>query len=214
VGEWRSFACLFSPCFFDCGDAGFWGFSVTSFGARGPAKRGFPAWEGCCFAGRTQRSCIAVPRLPLDARMSPQPSFDALYAPHERSVWALGPCPSSFVQHALRSALLHVELADVGDLAGILILLREGGGVALCLSHEKARHAFPLTGLIVFRARCIARAFPRRCPWLAGRTPNEWVDAYSDGRLTSHFTSRFIAIASIFPRTISTRAQYLHASPA
>ncbi|KAJ7351515.1 hypothetical protein DFH08DRAFT_860623 [Mycena albidolilacea] len=44
--------------------------------------------------------------------------LDALYPCklHGRSVWAFCPCSSSFVQHAPRAALLHVNLPDVGDL--------------------------------------------------------------------------------------------------
>ncbi|KAF8200582.1 hypothetical protein K438DRAFT_1966047 [Mycena galopus ATCC 62051] len=38
---------------------------------------------------------------------------------------------------------------DVGDLVEILILLREGGGVALWLSRLFTRHAFPLPGVFV-----------------------------------------------------------------
>ncbi|KAJ7884267.1 hypothetical protein B0H13DRAFT_2343751 [Mycena leptocephala] len=125
--------------------------SATHCGGSGHLFFGehFPAWEVCRFAGRTWKSCVVVSRLPVDARTSPQPL-------RGHPVWALCPCPSSFLQTAPCTALLYMELADVGDLAGILILLREGGGVALWLCRETGRHAFPLTGLFLSPSSSLA----------------------------------------------------------
>ncbi|KAJ6505051.1 hypothetical protein C8R45DRAFT_1090817 [Mycena sanguinolenta] len=53
------------------------------------------------------------------------------------------------VQHALHIALPHAELADALDLATMLILLREGGGVAVWRSRLFTRRAFPLPVVFV-----------------------------------------------------------------
>jgi hypothetical protein len=86
-----------------------------------------------------------------------------------------------FVQHAPRTAL-DVALADVGDLAGILILLREGGGVALRLSRLFTRHAFPPSAVFVLQLHPGALYTPRlslRRPSLVEWTSDEGVGAYT-----------------------------------
>jgi hypothetical protein len=123
--------------------------------------------------------------------------FDTIYPLRGRPVWGLCSCPSSLVQHASRTALLHVELPNVGDLVGILILLREGG-VALWLSREKARRAFPLPGIFVSPPSPVRTGYPAPSPSFSVA---RWMDV---GRLSSYFLSWFITIASIFLRTINT----------
>ncbi|KAJ7811214.1 kinase-like domain-containing protein [Mycena olivaceomarginata] len=127
-----------------------------------------------------------------------------------RPVWGLCPCPSSLVQYAPCIALLHAELADVRNLAGILILLREGGGAARKSRDMHSR----LREFSFLHPHPCALYTPGRCRSLAGWTSDEWVGAYTDGRLSSHFTLYFITIASIFLPNISARAQCLHAPPA
>ncbi|KAJ6533612.1 hypothetical protein B0H19DRAFT_1383609 [Mycena capillaripes] len=152
------------------GDAEFWGFSLACFGTRGSAERAFPSMGGVLLCGTDTEVVHRGPALACGCADVAPAFFDALYALHERPVWALCSCPSIFVQHALRSALLHVGLAGVGDLAGILILLREGGGVSLGLSHFMASHPFPLTGNLLFPVRA---GWPAPSPLLVGRMSDE-----------------------------------------
>ncbi|KAJ6525567.1 hypothetical protein DFH09DRAFT_1188348 [Mycena vulgaris] len=138
--------------------------------------------------------------------------FDVLYPMRGRPMWAL--C----LPFELRTASSTYCTSSCGARrcrrSRILILLREGGGVALWLSRKKRRHAFPLTGVFVSPPHPCALDTPRLPPlWSVAR----WMDVgrmsrciYAGGRLGSHF----IAIASIFLRTISARARYLHAPPA
>ncbi|KAJ7824891.1 hypothetical protein B0H14DRAFT_3874688 [Mycena olivaceomarginata] len=109
-----------------------------------PALRSkhFPAWEGFRFAGRTRRSCVAVPRLPVDARTSTHLSLTR-------------PTCCAVVSSALSA-----------------LPLRRAG-------EEKAKYAFPLTGVFV-------------------SLPSS-VRAVSDGRLSPYFTSRFSTISLYLP---------------
>ncbi|KAJ7921071.1 hypothetical protein B0H13DRAFT_2318831 [Mycena leptocephala] len=102
--------------------------------------------------------------------------FDALYPLRGHPIWAFCPCPWSFMQHAPRTAFLHMDLPNVGDLAGILILLREGGGVAPWLSRKKAGHAFSLTGVFVSPPSSVRAVYPAPSPAVhlfARRSPLE-----------------------------------------
>ncbi|KAJ6525529.1 hypothetical protein DFH09DRAFT_1416339, partial [Mycena vulgaris] len=73
--------------------------------------------------------------------------FDVLYPMRGRPMWAL--C----LPFELRTASSTYYTLSCGARrcrrSRILILLREGGGVALWLSRKKRRHAFPLTGVFV-----------------------------------------------------------------
>ncbi|KAJ7877176.1 hypothetical protein B0H13DRAFT_2347268 [Mycena leptocephala] len=102
--------------------------------------------------------------------------FDALYPLRRRPVWAFCPSPSSFVGHAPCIALLHGELPDVGDLAGIVTLLREGAGVVFWLPRLFARHAFPLPGVLV------SPPSPMRAVYPGLFSVARWIDV---GRMTT-----------------------------
>jgi hypothetical protein len=156
------------------------------------------------------RSCIAVPRLPMDARTAP--AFpDALYPLHGGPVWAFCPCSSfcaacsaycvsSCGARRCRRSRWNSDPAERG---------RRSGPSAISPFRETCLPAYSS-----FRSRCIPRASPVVVPRLLdGRRTKESVYVRG-GRLSSRFTSRFIAIASIFSWTISTRARYLHAPPA
>ncbi|KAJ7254483.1 hypothetical protein C8J57DRAFT_614734 [Mycena rebaudengoi] len=116
--------------------------SLLHFSVRGSAERAFPCVGGMSFCGADAEvvRCGCVDVAPA--------FFDALYPLRGRPVWTFRPYPRVLCSMLL-TTLLHVELADVRDLPGVLILLREDGGVALWLSRLFPRHAFPLTGVFV-----------------------------------------------------------------
>ncbi|KAF8207643.1 hypothetical protein K438DRAFT_1930736 [Mycena galopus ATCC 62051] len=81
--------------------------------------------------------------------------------------------------------VLHAELADVRNLAGILILLREGGEMALELSCLFTRHAFPLPGLFVSPPSSVRAVYYAPSPVLVrrlldGRRTNDSVHTPTD----------------------------------
>ncbi|KAJ7240957.1 hypothetical protein C8J57DRAFT_1726930 [Mycena rebaudengoi] len=107
----------------------------SCFVVRGSAERAFMSF---CGADAEVVRCGCVDVAPA--------FFDALYPLRGRPVWTFCPYPRVLCSMLL-TTLLRVELADVRDLPGVLILLRDGGGVALWLSRLFPRHAFPLTGV-------------------------------------------------------------------
>ncbi|KAF8162261.1 hypothetical protein K438DRAFT_1985196 [Mycena galopus ATCC 62051] len=146
------------------------------------AERTFPCVGGISFCGVDAEVVCRGPALACGCADVDLSIFDPSYPLRGGPVWALCPCPSSLVQHAPCAVFLHVELADVGDLAGTLMVLREGGAVALWLARLFARHAFPLPRLFVSPPHPCALDTPRlsrRCPSLAGWTSDERVGAYT-----------------------------------
>jgi hypothetical protein len=66
--------------------------------------------------------------------------------------------------------------------------------IMLGLSRLFARHAFPLCGFFVSPPSSCALYTPGRCRWLAGWTSDDWVGAYTDGRLAFHFAFHFYCL--------------------
>ncbi|KAJ7832728.1 kinase-like domain-containing protein [Mycena olivaceomarginata] len=92
-----------------------------------------------------------------------------------RPVWGLFPWPSSLVRHAPRIALFHAELADERA--------EEWQG--------KGETCIPAYGSFRFFFTLIRARTPGRCRSLAGWTSDEWVGAYTDGRLELAFHFAF-----------------------
>jgi hypothetical protein len=110
-------------------------------------------------------SCVALPLGCGCADFAPA-FFDVLYPLRGRCVWALCPCPSSLLQHALHTVILRVELTDGGDLDGIPQEWHFG-----CLVFSQDMHSrFREVSFLPSSVFWIPRAFPVRS--LNGRGTN------------------------------------------
>jgi hypothetical protein len=170
VVSWVSgfFACLFFPCSFDRGDLGIWGFSLACFGARVSVEQVFPCVGGMPFCGADAEVVQCVPRLPVDARTSPQPSLT-------RSTRCAG-APSGLCALALRVLcnmlrILHIFLCAVYPAPSSAVVrrslyVRRTNESVVTLTHDRARISLCVSLPFFFFVSIVARTIAARARYL------------------------------------------------